>query len=90
MLRDEPERAVSDGRRPSLVSCTPAVRLPPGLRVQNLPGEEVVAANEEYVYTGSEPLLPFGLGIKYTDFEDDDPLLSTVELPPAGTVSLTN
>nr|WP_170972330.1 glycoside hydrolase family 3 N-terminal domain-containing protein [Natronorubrum halophilum] len=44
-------------------------------------------ANEEYVYTESAPLYPFGHGLSYTDFEYGDLSLSTDELPPAGTIT---
>lgn len=44
-------------------------------------------ANEEYVYTESDPLYPFGHGLSYTDFEYGGLSLSTDELPPAGTVT---
>lgn len=44
-------------------------------------------ANEDYVYTESEPLFPFGHGLSYTDFEYRDLALSTTEVPPAGTVT---
>lgn len=46
-------------------------------------------ANEEYVYTESDPLYTFGHGLSYTDFEYDDLSLSTDELPPAETVTVT-
>lgn len=44
-------------------------------------------ANEEYVYTESEPLYPFGHGLSYSDFEYDDLSLETDELEPAGTIA---
>ncbi|WP_121744762.1 glycoside hydrolase family 3 N-terminal domain-containing protein [Natronorubrum halophilum] len=44
-------------------------------------------ANEEYVYTESAPLYPFGHGLSYTDFEYGNLSLSTDELPPAGTIT---
>lgn len=44
-------------------------------------------ANEEYVYTESDPLYPFGHGLSYTDFEYGELSLSSEELPPAGTVT---
>ncbi|SFL44009.1 beta-glucosidase [Halogranum rubrum] len=46
-------------------------------------------ANEEYVYTESDPLYSFGHGLSYTEFEYGDLTLSTEELPPAGTVTAT-
>ncbi|AHG02057.1 glycoside hydrolase family 3 (plasmid) [Halostagnicola larsenii XH-48] len=46
-------------------------------------------ATEEYVYTESDPLYPFGHGLSYTDFEYGDLSLSTAKLPPAGTVTAT-
>ncbi|WP_440767106.1 glycoside hydrolase family 3 N-terminal domain-containing protein [Natronorubrum sp. DTA7] len=46
-------------------------------------------ANEEYVYTESDPLYPFGHGLSYTNFEYGDLSLSTDELPPAGTITAT-
>ncbi|MFW6382433.1 MAG: glycoside hydrolase family 3 N-terminal domain-containing protein [Haloferacaceae archaeon] len=44
-------------------------------------------ANEEHVYTGTDPLFPFGHGLSYTDFEYGDLSLSTTDLPPAGTIT---
>ncbi|MDS0295669.1 glycoside hydrolase family 3 N-terminal domain-containing protein [Halogeometricum luteum] len=44
-------------------------------------------ANEEYVYTESAPLYPFGHGLSYTEFEYGDLSLSSDELAPAGTVA---
>ncbi len=44
-------------------------------------------ANEDYVYTESEPLFPFGHGLSYTDFEYSDLALSTTEVAPAGAVT---
>ncbi|WP_227378690.1 glycoside hydrolase family 3 N-terminal domain-containing protein [Haladaptatus halobius] len=44
-------------------------------------------ANEEYVYTESAPLYPFGHGLSYTDFEYDDLSLSTDALDPAGSIT---
>nr|WP_206424436.1 glycoside hydrolase family 3 N-terminal domain-containing protein [Halorubrum sp. CSM-61] len=44
-------------------------------------------ANEEYVYTESDPLYPFGHGLSYTDFEYGDLSLSATELPPAGAIT---
>jgi beta-glucosidase len=44
-------------------------------------------ANEEYVYTESDPLFPFGHGLSYTDFEYGDLSLSTTALAPAGTIT---
>ncbi|MDS0300783.1 glycoside hydrolase family 3 C-terminal domain-containing protein [Halogeometricum sp. S1BR25-6] len=44
-------------------------------------------ANEEYVYTESAPLYPFGHGLSYTEFEYGDLSLSSDELAPAGTVT---
>ncbi|WP_247003873.1 glycoside hydrolase family 3 N-terminal domain-containing protein [Halosolutus gelatinilyticus] len=46
-------------------------------------------ANEEYVYTESDPLYPFGHGLSYTEFEYGDLSLSTEELPPAGAIAAT-
>ncbi|WP_425498548.1 glycoside hydrolase family 3 N-terminal domain-containing protein [Haloprofundus halobius] len=46
-------------------------------------------ANEEYVYTESDPLYPFGHGLSYTEFEYGNLSLSTDELPPAGTITAT-
>ncbi|RRJ33867.1 glycosyl hydrolase [Halocatena pleomorpha] len=44
-------------------------------------------ANEEYVYTESDPLYAFGHGLSYTDFEYGDLSVSTDELRPSGTVT---
>ncbi|WP_049947443.1 glycoside hydrolase family 3 N-terminal domain-containing protein [Candidatus Halobonum tyrrellensis] len=44
-------------------------------------------ANEEYVYTDSDPLYPFGHGLSYTEFAYGDLSLSVDELAPAGTVT---
>ncbi|ELY97668.1 glycoside hydrolase family 3 N-terminal domain-containing protein [Natrialba aegyptia] len=43
-------------------------------------------ATEEYVYTESDPLYPFGHGLSYTEFTYGDLSLSTDSLPPAGTI----
>ncbi|WP_283402040.1 glycoside hydrolase family 3 N-terminal domain-containing protein [Halorubrum sp. DM2] len=44
-------------------------------------------ADEEYVYTATDPLFPFGHGLSYTEFEYGDLSLSATELPPAGTIT---
>ena len=44
-------------------------------------------ANEEYVYSESAPLYPFGHGLSYTDFEYGDLSLSTDALEPAGRIA---
>lgn len=46
------------------------------------------SANEEYVYTESDPLYAFGHGLSYTDFEYSDLSVETDELPPAGTIAV--
>ncbi|CQH63296.1 glycoside hydrolase domain protein (plasmid) [Halobacterium hubeiense] len=44
-------------------------------------------ANEEYVYTESDPLFPFGHGLSYTDFEYGNLSLSAETLAPAGSIT---
>ena len=44
-------------------------------------------ANEDHVYTASDPLYVFGHGLSYTEFEYGDLSLSTDELTPAGTIT---
>jgi beta-glucosidase len=44
-------------------------------------------ANEEYVYTESEPLYSFGHGLSYSDFTYENLSLGSDELAPAGTIA---